>query len=191
MPKHTQHSQKKKKKCPISLERVEWFFWMWLFASCSIATEAKKIYYFLLELSDIGCHPIRFSDVLNLKNLKAIWGIKLIFCFNWSLNTFGQSVCRSFYFSLVWFIYLNAGGPFLHYKLVLLHFFCKVPFATEAAAVSLIVTVHGSQVTWKHSLDLLVFQEEYSKNLPSAQLLRAMLSRTLYIMEYWDASYSS
>ena len=68
----------------------------------------------------------RFSaDVLNLEILKTIWGIKLIFCFRWShknvmlfwvilQNTLGQSICRIFYFWLVWLVNLNTGGPFLN-----------------------------------------------------------------------------
>ena len=38
-----------------------------------------KICYLGLALSGMASSPIRWSDILNLKNLKAIWGIKLIF----------------------------------------------------------------------------------------------------------------
>ena len=44
--------------------------------------------YFGLALSGIASQPIRLSDVLNLKSSKTIWGIKLIFCLNWSQNKY-------------------------------------------------------------------------------------------------------
>ena len=79
----------------------------------------------LLALSAIGSQPTSLSDVLNLKNLKTIWGVKLIFASTegtkniilfWVIleNTLGQSVCRIFYFWLVWLVNLNSGGPLLH-----------------------------------------------------------------------------
>ena len=90
-------------------------YWEWW-----ISIEANKICYFGLALSGISSQPTRLSDVLNLKNLKTIWGIKLIFCFHWSYkniilfwvmpeNTFGQSVCRIFFFWLVWLVNLIPG----------------------------------------------------------------------------------
>ena len=68
-------------------------------------------------MSGKGSQPTRLSDVLNLKNVKTIWGIKLIFCFYWSYkniilfwvmleNTLDQSVCRIFYFRFVWLVIL-------------------------------------------------------------------------------------
>ena len=66
-------------KLPISLERVEWFcsFFacMYLF---KCFTEATKICYFELVLPGMDSQPIRLPDVLNLKNLKTIWGIQYI-----------------------------------------------------------------------------------------------------------------
>ena len=44
--------------------------------------------YFGLAVSDIGSQSIRLSDVLNLKSLKNILRIKLIFCFHWSYRTY-------------------------------------------------------------------------------------------------------
>ena len=44
--------------------------------------------YFGLAVSDIGSQSIRLSDVLNLKSLKIILRIKLIFCFHWSCRTY-------------------------------------------------------------------------------------------------------
>ena len=87
-------------------ERVNWMifvYWEWW-----ISIEATKTCYFGLALSGIGSQSTRLSDILNLKNLKTIWDIKLIFCFHWSYknmlfwvlpqNTLGQSVCMIFYF---------------------------------------------------------------------------------------------
>ena len=83
-------------------------FWEWW-----LSTEATKIGWFGLVLSGIGSRPTRLPDILNLKNWKTIWDVKLIFCFHWSYknmlfkvmpqNTLGQSVCRIlyFYFDLV------------------------------------------------------------------------------------------
>ena len=90
-----------------------WWNEWWIFI------EATKICYFGLALSGIGSQPTRLSDVLNLKNLKIIWGIKLIFCFHfcfWVIleNTLGQSICRIFYFWLNWLVNFNTGGPLLH-----------------------------------------------------------------------------
>ena len=94
-------------------------YWEWW-----ISIEATKIFYFGLPLSGIGSKPIRLSDVWNLKNLKTIWGIKLIFAsiegtknviLFWVMldNTLGQSVYRIFYFWLVWLFNLNIGDPLL------------------------------------------------------------------------------
>ena len=105
------------------IDQIDWtifVYWEWW-----ISTETTKICYFGLAFSGIGCQPIRLSDVLNLINLKTIWGIKLIFRFSeatkniilvWVMpeNTLGQSVCRIFYFWLVWLVNLITGGPLLH-----------------------------------------------------------------------------
>ena len=105
------------------IEQIDWM--IFVYREWWISIEATKICYFGLALSGIGSLPTRFSDVLNLKHLKTIWGIKLIFCFHWSYkkyhtilgytrNTPGQSICRIFYFWLVWLVNLNTGGPLLH-----------------------------------------------------------------------------
>ena len=105
------------------IEQIEWMifvYWDWW-----ISIEATKMCYFGLALFDIGSQPTWLSDVLNLKNLKTIWGIKLIFCLHWSYkkiilfwvmleNTFGQSVYMIFCFWIVWLIDLNTEGPLLH-----------------------------------------------------------------------------
>ena len=105
------------------IDQIDWMifvYWEWW-----ISTEATKVCYFGPAFSGIGSQSTRLSDVLNLKNLKTIWGIKLIFCLCWSYkniipfwvmleNTLSQSVCRIFYFWLVWLVNANAGGPLLH-----------------------------------------------------------------------------
>ena len=42
----------------------------------------------MLFSAGIVRHPIRLSDILNLKNLKTVWGIKFIFCFPWSCKSY-------------------------------------------------------------------------------------------------------
>ena len=53
-----------------------------------ISLEATIICYFGLALSGIGYQRIRLSDVLNLKNMKTVWGDKSIFCFHWSYKKY-------------------------------------------------------------------------------------------------------
>ena len=74
-------------KSPVSLEKVVWFYWF--FASSYLhlvgyPLKLQKICCFGLALSVIASQPIRLSAVLNLKNSKRIWCIKLIFCFHWN-----------------------------------------------------------------------------------------------------------
>ena len=89
---------------------INWAHWLndFLYWKWWMSIEATKICYFGLALSGIGPQPTRLSDILNLKNLKTVWGIKLIFCFHWSYknvlfwvmpqNTLGQLVRKIFYF---------------------------------------------------------------------------------------------
>ena len=103
-------------------EHIDWMifvYWEWW-----ISIEATKPCYFDLALSGIVSQPTRLSDILNFKNLKIIWGIKLIFCFRWSYknmlfwvmpkNTLGQSVCRIFHF----YFYLLILIPGIHCSIV-------------------------------------------------------------------------
>ena len=95
-------------------------YWEWW-----ISIEATKICCFGLALSGIGSQPTRLSDVLNLKNLKTIWGIKLVFCFHWSYKRYhtilGYAGKYSWPISLqnfllltcFWLVNLNTGGPLL------------------------------------------------------------------------------
>ena len=62
---------------------------MYLFASCWISIETTKICYSGLAISGIGSQPTRLSDVLNLKNLKTLWRISLIFLLPFKL----QKIC--------------------------------------------------------------------------------------------------
>ena len=99
--------------------------WMiFVYGECWIYIEATKTCYFGLALFGIDSQSTRLSDILNLKNLKTIWGIKLILCFNWShkdmlywvmpQNTLGQTVCRIFYF----YFYLLILIPGIHCYIV-------------------------------------------------------------------------
>ena len=67
------------------IDQIDWIFLYWEWC---ISIEATKICYFGLALSGIGSQPTTLSDVLNLKNLKTIWGIRLIFCFHWSYKKY-------------------------------------------------------------------------------------------------------
>ena len=88
---------------------MNWADWMiFVYWEWWISIEATKICYFGLAFSGMDSQPTRLSYILNLKNLKTVWGIKLIFCFHWSYknmlfwlmpqNTLGQSVCKVFYY---------------------------------------------------------------------------------------------
>ena len=91
-------------------------FCMELFASCWISIEATNICYFGLPLSGVGYQPTRLSDVLNLKNLKTMWGIKLIFCFHWSYKKYHAILGYTAKYSwpIIWLVNHNTWGPFLH-----------------------------------------------------------------------------
>lgn len=71
-----------------------------------------------MAISDIDSQTIRLSDVLNLKNPKTIWSIKLIFLLPLKLQKIcyfiipkysGQSVCIILDFWRVWLVNLNDG----------------------------------------------------------------------------------
>ena len=70
-------------------------YWEWW-----ISIVATKICYVGLALSDIGSQPTRLADILNLKNLKTVRGIDLIFCLHWSYKKY------IYYFELCWKILL-------------------------------------------------------------------------------------
>ena len=77
-------------KSPISLERVEWFCRFFASSFLHLVRYTLKLHKYAI----LGWHyqtdsqPIRLSDVLNLKNLKTIWVIKLIFCFHGSYRKY-------------------------------------------------------------------------------------------------------
>ena len=73
------------------IEQTDWMIfvcWEW-----QISIEATKICDFGLTLSDIGSPATRFSDILDLKSLKTIWGIKLMFWFRWSYKKYAIELC--------------------------------------------------------------------------------------------------
>ena len=111
-------------------EQSNWIFVYW---ESWISIEATKICYFGLALSGIGSQPTRLSDLSNLKNLKTVWGIKLIFCFHWNYKkyhtTLGYAGKYSWPISLQDFLlltcltcYLNPGGPLLHCTCIYIDF---------------------------------------------------------------------
>ena len=123
------------------IEQIDWMifvYWEWW-----ISIEATKICYFGLALSGIGSQSTRLSDVLNLKNLKTIWGIKLIFCFHWSYknmlfwvmlqNTLGQSVCKIFYpyFDLLKLVSTISNQIFISHQMIVLQKLWKMPFISS------------------------------------------------------------
>ena len=76
------------------IEQIDWMifvYWEWW-----ISIEATKICYFGLALSGIGSQPTRLSDALNLKNLKAIWDINLMFCFHWNYKKYHTILANPF-----------------------------------------------------------------------------------------------
>ena len=87
------------------------------FLQVVISIEATKICYFGLTYSGITSQPIRLSDVVNVNNSRYqvdfLLPLKLeerLCCFGlWPQNSLGQSVCRIFYFWLVWLVKLNTG----------------------------------------------------------------------------------
>ena len=79
--------------------------------------------YFGLALSGKSSQPIRCFKIQKLKKdmmyqVNFLLPLKLeeISCYFrlWRQNTLGQSVCRIFYFWLVWLVKLNIGDPLLH-----------------------------------------------------------------------------
>ena len=117
----------------------------------------------LLFWAGIIWHRLLANQIVRcfkLKNLKTIWGIKLIFCFHWSYknhtifwimpeNTLGQSVCRIFYFWLVWLV--NTGGPLLHCTFLLLLFFSLLDLFS-CNKLHLIKSLPNQQMFNKHIL---------------------------------------
>ena len=111
-------------KVPKSLERVEWFGWLF---ACSYqhfvrySLKLQNMFFlgwhcqhrlsanqtvkcFMLNKSEnyVKCH-VGFLLPLKLQNI-CYFGL-------WPQNTLGQSICRMFY---IWLVKLNTGGPLLH-----------------------------------------------------------------------------
>ena len=77
-------------KSPISLERVKWFCWF-LCAIIWILSDIHWSYRNLLFWASIVRHGLSDNQIVRcfeFKNLKTIWGIKLIFCFHWSYKKY-------------------------------------------------------------------------------------------------------
>ena len=103
------------------IEQIDWM--IFVYQEWWISIEATKIFYFGLALSRIiGSQPTRLSDVLNLKNLKTIWRIKLIsllplklqkmpyYCELWWKILLANQLAGIFIFDLCDLLILILGG---------------------------------------------------------------------------------
>ena len=114
-----------KNKSPISSDMIEWF--------CCILLDIHWSYKNMLFWTGIVKHSLSANQIVRcfqLKNFENYRSIKLIFCFHWSCKKYhailgydpkivAQSVCRIFYFWLVWFVNLNIG---VHCYIILVFF---------------------------------------------------------------------
>ena len=82
-------------KAPKSLERVEWFGWLFACSYQHFVRYSLKLQnmFFWVDIVSIGSQPIRLSNVLCLINLKTMWGVRLVFCFHWSYKTYAILGC--------------------------------------------------------------------------------------------------
>ena len=140
-------------KLPISLERVEWFCACSYLHLVRYALKLKKyailtgIFRHMISANQIGrCfklkrlenymrYQVNFLLPLKLQKIPCCFGL-------WLQITLGQSVCRIFYFWLVWLVKLNTGGPLLHctwFSQYYLSYFCKfkkrIPAATRGTEI--------------------------------------------------------
>ena len=100
-------------KSLISLRRVEWFCWFFAWSYLHLVGYPLNLPTFAIlgRHCETSYQPTRLSDVLNLKNLKTIWGIKLIFCFHWSYKKYailGYAAKYSWSISLQDFLLLTC-----------------------------------------------------------------------------------
>ena len=114
-------------KLAISLERVEWFCW---FFACSYLhlVNIPWSYNNMLFWVGIVRHRLSANQIVRCFKLKKHencmrWQVdfllslklqKICYFGLWPQNTLGQSVCRIFYFWLVWIVNFNTGGLLLH-----------------------------------------------------------------------------
>ena len=114
-------------KATISLGRVELFC---LFDACSFTSIEAMLFWAGIVRHGLSANQIvKCFKLKKLKNdmryqVDFLLQLKLeeILCYFglWPQTTLGQSVCRIFYFWLVWLVKLNTGGPLLHYTYLFL-----------------------------------------------------------------------
>ena len=115
-------------KSPISLERVEWFCWFLHLVIC-ILLDINWSYKNMLFWVDIFRHRLSVNHIVRCFKLRKLENymryqvefllllkLQKILCYFglWPQNTLGQSVCRIFYFWLVWHVNLITVGPLIH-----------------------------------------------------------------------------
>ena len=115
-------------KSPVSLERVEWF--CWLFASSyflHLVRYPLKLRKYAIW-AGIVRHSLSANQIVRCFKLKkfkkdmsyqvdSLLPLKLeeiLLLWVMTQNSIGQSVCRIFYFWLVWLVKLNIEGPLIH-----------------------------------------------------------------------------
>ena len=88
-------------------------FWAGI-VSHSLSTNQIVRYFKLKKLKKDMRYQVDFFLPLNLEEILRYFGL-------WPQNTLRQSVCRIFYFSLVWRVKFNTGGSLLHCTSSFLH----------------------------------------------------------------------
>ena len=110
---------------PLYLKRVEWF-WFFALVICILLDILWWIYQNILFWAGTIRHRPSANQIVRCFKIKKLYEVsswffasieatKNIILF-WVMleNTLGQSVCRIFYFWLVWLVNLNTGGSLLH-----------------------------------------------------------------------------
>ena len=112
-----------KNKSPISSDMIEWF--------CCILLDIHWSYKNMLFWTGIVRYSLSANQIVRCFRLKKpkkymryqvdfLLPLKLeeILCYFglWPQNTLDQSICRMFYFWLVWLVKRKTRGPLLHYS---------------------------------------------------------------------------
>ena len=128
-----------KNKSPISLNRVEWFCWFFASMYLHLVRYPLKLQKYAI-FCGIVRHTLSANQIVRcfkIKKLKNDMRYQVDFLvplklekilsyfYLWPQNTLGQSVCRIFYFCLVW---LNTGGTLLHCTCCFIYFCCDINY---------------------------------------------------------------
>ena len=96
--------------CILRVMDIHWSYQNWLFWSGVVwhrlSTNHIVRCFKLKKLKSYVRYQVDFLLPLKLQKVSLFWIMPE--------NTLGQSVCRIFYFWLVWLLNLNTGGPLLH-----------------------------------------------------------------------------